>query len=599
MGAQGSKEDEVFLDALTGQADAVESTPGGTKLPPKNKLYQRIPGTAEGGDASAGVEGTWKLVATGVTWRFAQLKEEPKEDSDGDKFEDADDGEHVGDWYFVLVGWAKVFVSRTGLRINDDMKRVDFYFPEKGSLALKMGSAAEFVQFGELFRKYVWENTYKTEYSEKNVQKVLGDFAKGWEEGEDGDEVMWDAGESFDEEQKKKEAQSALDTPGKDYDEALQAKRGPLGLAMGALENSFLLHESGIDVFRNEQNHVQSRGTTISLKGNTTHTPRKGLLIRGETGMLLMSPSQTDSKHSSGLRQVDLEQEKVVAEWKFAKDGTAISMCDVTGDSKGAQLDPDRFTFLGLDDNRLCRWDMRDKNGMVQQLASTMNSPALTWDEGHQFSRGTNFTCFATTGEGCIAVGSRDGKVRLYSTTSMRQAKTSFPGFGVPITHIDVSFDGKWIVATTDKFLFVLNTMWKDAKGAEKSAFTNRAGGNVAAPRLLTLLPHHVAVAGKDYKFEKACFSWVTEAGKNERHVVATVQNYSVIWNLRTVRNPSHHCYQGVGVKSCSCYRVRELDESVVDSKFMHEKFVSSSVRDAPLVVATPHKISSFQFETD
>jgi hypothetical protein len=37
-----------------------------------------------------------------------------------------------------------------------------------------------------------------------------------------------------------------------------------------------------------------------------------------------------------------------------------------------------------------------------------------------QFSKGTNFQCFATAGDGSIVVGSKDGKVRLYGTTSMR-----------------------------------------------------------------------------------------------------------------------------------------------------------------------------------
>lgn len=41
-----------------------------------------------------------------------------------------------------------------------------------------------------------------------------------------------------------------------------------------------------------------------------------------------------------------------------------------------------------------------------------------------QFSRGTNFNCFATAGDGSIVVGSKDGKVRLYGTTSMRMVNT-------------------------------------------------------------------------------------------------------------------------------------------------------------------------------
>ena len=43
-------------------------------------------------------------------------------------------------------------------------------------------------------------------------------------------------------------------------------------------------------------------------------------------------------------------------------------------------------------------------------------------------------------------MGSDDGTIRLYSDKSMRQAKT-------PITSIDVTHDGKWILATTDTCL--------------------------------------------------------------------------------------------------------------------------------------------------
>eukprot|EP01018_Ginkgo_biloba_P027640 Gb_00721 [translate_table: standard] len=52
-----------------------------------------------------------------------------------------------------------------------------------------------------------------------------------------------------------------------------------------------------------------------------------------------------------------------------------------------------------------------------------------------KIARGTNFQCFATIGDGCVVVGSRDGK------TLMRMAKTTFLGFGSPITHVDVTYD--------------------------------------------------------------------------------------------------------------------------------------------------------------
>ncbi|KAE8100679.1 hypothetical protein FH972_018550 [Carpinus fangiana] len=301
---------------------------------------------------------------------------------------------------------------------------------------------------------------------------------------------------------------------------------------------------------------------------------------------------------NGGLHQFDIETGKIVTEWKFGKDGTDITMRDVTNDSKGAQLDPSGSTFLGLDDNRLCRWDMRDRNGMVQNLANA-STPVLNWTQGHQFSRGTNFQCFATTGDGSIVVGSLDGKIRLYSTNSMRQAKTAFPGLGSPITHVDVTFDGKWILGTTDTYLILVCTMFTDKDGNTKTGFTGRMGNRISAPRLLKLNPLDSHLAGVDNKFRNAQFSWVTENGKQERHLVATVGKFSVIWNFQQVKNGSHECYRHQeGLKSCYCYKIVLKDDSIVASRFMHEKYAVTDSPEAPLVIATPMKVSSFSISS-
>ena len=43
-----------------------------------------------------------------------------------------------------------------------------------------------------------------------------------------------------------------------------------------------------------------------------------------------------------------------------------------------------------------------------------------------------------------MVVGADDGKVRLYSEKTLTQAKTSMPGMGLPITNVDVTYDGGW-----------------------------------------------------------------------------------------------------------------------------------------------------------
>lgn len=160
-------------------------------------------------------------------------------------------------------------------------------------------------------------------------------------------------------------------------------------------------------------------------------------------------------------------------------------MSDIAADTRSAQLDH-RSTFLGLDANRICRWDQRTAEGVVADL---------TYKAGKDYSGRPHFTCMATSGEGFVAVGSRDGQIRLYGSKKAMEdygfgrAMTSVPGLGLPITAIDVSFDGRYIVGTTDKYLVVVSATFRDAKGAEANGFTSRMGAKAPAPRLLKLSP--------------------------------------------------------------------------------------------------------------
>lgn len=49
-------------------------------------------------------------------------------------------------------------------------------------------------------------------------------------------------------------------------------------------------------------------------------------------------------------------------------------------------------------------------------------SPIAQWTGGKDFARGTNFSCMATSGAGHVVVGSKDGKIRLYSSSTLTQA---------------------------------------------------------------------------------------------------------------------------------------------------------------------------------
>lgn len=512
--------------------------------------------------------------------------------------EDEDDGEGGGGsgsellWVLKVGSKIRAGVStEMQIKMFGEQRRVDFVC--KGVWAMKFFRDGDYRSFVTRFQDCLFENVYGVKATEENKVKVYGKDFIGWLKPEVADDSMWEDAEEGP--WKSPQARSTNDLM-EEFEEAA-TNGGIQSLALGALDNSFLVGDSGVQVVKNFSHGIHGKGVHVKFdnggyKGGAT--PKKGLLMKAETNMLLMSPLKDGKPHATGLHQLDIETGKIVTEWKFEKDGTDITMRDVTNDAKGSQLDPSQSTFLGLDDNRLCQWDMREKRGMVQNIA-TASSPVLHWTQGHQFSRGTNFQCFATTGDGSIVVGSLDGKIRLYSRTSMRQAKTAFPGLGSPITHVDVTYDGKWILGTADTFLILICTSFTDKNGKTKTGFSGRMGNKIPAPRLLKLTPVDSHMAGVDNKFHGGQFSWVTENGKQERHLVATVGKFSVIWNFQQVKNSSHECYQNQqGLKSCYCYKIVLKDESIVESRFMHDKFAVSDSPEAPLVVATPLKVSSF-----
>ncbi|CAK9318070.1 unnamed protein product [Citrullus colocynthis] len=522
--------------------------------------------------------------------------DDEEEDNDEDYKANSSGGRGQLRWVLKVGAKIRALVStEMQLKMFGDQRRVDFV--NKGVWALKFPSDEQYRNFVTEFQDCLFENVYGLQATDENKVKIYGKEFIGWLKPEVADDSVW---ENADIEFGKSPSSSARTKQDliEEFEEA--ANGGVQSLTLGALDNSFLVNDSGVQVYRNLSHGIHGKG--VSLKFGAGHspnasrsTPKKGLLMKAETNMLLMSPLKEGKPHASGLEQLDIETGKIVTEWKFEKDGTDITMRDITNDTKGSQLDPSESTFLGLDDNRLCQWDMRDRRGMVQNIGGAAdNSTVLNWAQGHQFSRGTNFQCFATTGDGSIVVGSVDGKIRLYSKTSMRQAKTAFPGLGSPITHVDVTYDGKWILGTTDSYLILICTLFTDKDGNTKTGFSGRMGNRIPAPRLLKLTPLDSHLAGTDNTFHGGHFSWVTESGKQERHLVATVGKFSVIWDFHRVKNSAHDCYRNQqGLKSCYCYKIVLKDESIVESRFMHDKFAVSDSPEAPLVVATPMKVSS------
>jgi len=440
--------------------------------------------------------------------------------------------------------------------------------------------------FAARWAECLFENTFGCESTDAARAKQYGEH-EAWAAGLDGqdvDHMLWQVDEPLPPTSTKNKFRQSVGLGRRPGDGATE-------LQMGALRNSYLVRGSTVDVFRNVDDGLDdSEQLSLRLRdaSGAAFTPTKALLARGEANLLLLTPNaEVAGGRSHSVFQLDIETEKVVSRWQCAKDGVPIPMLDIVGDSKSAQLEAGS-TFMGLDGNRLARWDLRDRAGAVQDLAS----PTLGYVGGHDFARGTGFSCMATTGSGDVVVGGVDGKIRLYSDSTLRQAKTSFPGIGAPITHVDVTYDGKFVLATTDSYLMVISTLFKDKNGALKTGFTGKMGANIAAPRLLKLLPHDVARTG-GAPFAKARFTWLTEADGAERWVSVVCGAFSVVWNFRAFLSS---CAPGSGSTVCLDYTlVTNKDARLVDAAQLHGNFTRGSAAQAHLVVASDQgDISAF-----
>ena len=81
------------------------------------------------------------------------------------------------------------------------------------------------------------------------------------------------------------------------------------------------------------------------------------------------------------------------------------------------------------------------------------------------------FSTLATSMSGSLALGSFDGKIRLYKEVG-QDAKTLLPGLGDPIKSVEVSRDGLWVLATTQTYLLCIPTMCQNGK----TGFEHRMG---------------------------------------------------------------------------------------------------------------------------
>ncbi|MEO2193545.1 MAG: hypothetical protein ABGY24_13955 [bacterium] len=171
-------------------------------------------------------------------------------------------------------------------------------------------------------------------------------------------------------------------------------------------------------------------------------------------------------------------------------------------------------------------------------------------------------------------------------SSSPQVSKTNIPSLGAPIEHIDVTHDGRWVLATTKMFLIVLKTIYKDGS-RELCGFTSRLGDRAPKPRLLTLTPED-RIRTDNAPFEKARFSWVGDESTKERYIAATCGRYTVQWNFRAVKIAKPDVVTN-GLTTVQKYALIPKSEEILDAAFMHNQNTLRSPNS--LVVLTKQRV--------
>ncbi|KAI9284279.1 cytoplasm protein [Umbelopsis sp. AD052] len=316
---------------------------------------------------------------------------------------------------------------------------------------------------------------------------------------------------------------------------------------------SFVVRGDKIGVFQHTDDDKLKFYTTINnvrdLNGKPLN-PKQAMLHQEDSSMILLDP-----KDNHRAYKMDLERGAVVEEWK-AHDDVALNY--ITPEAKYAQM-TNTQTLVGISPNALYRIDPR--------LAGNK----LVDSQFKQYVSKNDFSVVSTTEKGYVAVASNKGDIRLFNEIG-KNAKSVLPALGDPIYGLDLTANGRFIIATCKTYLLFIDVENKtDAK--------RRLGyehyfpkDDKPIPRRLQLKPEHVAYMQEPINFTAARFN----SGPNEETtIVASTGPYVVSWTLKKIR-----------LGKIYDYTIKKYDDVVVSDNFVYGN-------DNNIVVALPNDVTT------
>ena len=259
-----------------------------------------------------------------------------------------------------------------------------------------------------------------------------------------------------------------------------------------------------------------------------------------------------DSKNKNKIYQYDLNKENIIEEWDcstneniFNIDNNNIynnneNMIDFTYPKKLDQING-KNEMIGINSNNIFLLDERvNRNNKIVDIK--------------KFEINPNFKCITTTGYGGIATGSENGDIRLFN--NIGNAKTLITGFNNPIRYLDSSIDGKYILATCDKYIMVINT-----DNENNTNGYNTCLGRIKIKPLILKLSQNDLIK---YKLDKENFTpakFNNNTNCKEMMIISSLGQYVILWNFKQVQNGQ-----------TDSYRIINANQFVIDNTTKFDK---------------------------
>lgn len=271
-------------------------------------------------------------------------------------------------------------------------------------------------------------------------------------------------------------------------------------------------------------------------------------MFQSDTNLLL----RENDTRSNKIYQYDIVSGEIVSKWSGGSSINSINA--ICLENKNDQI-TDNQIVLGINNSSLFVLD-----GRLNKKDKTVNVKT--------YKSKVNFNCIATSESGSIAVGSSTGEVRLYKNP-YHNAKTLFPCFGDAVKGIDITRDGRYILATCDKYLLVIFI----AEVKNRMSCYNIGEGDKKEHHYKTLLLNPIDVLKlelNEYSFTIAKFDNNTH--EKESQIISSIGEYLIIWNFGLVK-------KGI----LNQYRIKKISQNVIENQFKYNK--------NHIVVTTPNSL--------